>query len=139
MQNGLSLLDRSDLDGLVPWLRESGIGYLAYSPLAAGRLTGGMRPDVGFSENNWRGGAGRFADWREQESDWPFDPGPLSRADWQPSTGCGRWPSGERRRRPAGAGLGARPAGVTATIAGSRDPPPARTPLPAPCRSTTSR
>ena len=122
VQNELSLLDRSDLDGLVPWLRESGIGYLAYSPLAAGRLTGGMRPDVGFSEDDWRSGAGRFADWREQESDWPFDPGPLSEAL-----------AAVDRMRPLAEQQGTTvaqlalgwvlgQAGVTAVIAGSRDP-----------------
>ena len=42
VQNEFSLLEQGDREQLLPWLAERGIGYLAYSPLAAGRLTGAM-------------------------------------------------------------------------------------------------
>ena len=78
--------------------------------------------DVGFGEDDWRSGAGRFADWREQESDWPFDPGPLAEAL-----------AAVDRMRPLAEQQGTTvaqlalgwvlgQAGVTAVIAGSRDP-----------------
>jgi aryl-alcohol dehydrogenase-like predicted oxidoreductase len=79
VQNEFSLLEQADRAELLPWLAEQGIGYLAYSPLAAGRLTGAMRPDHQFGEGDWRGGRGEFADWREEGSEWSFDPGPLAR------------------------------------------------------------
>ncbi|MDX6519587.1 MAG: hypothetical protein QOF08_192 [Gaiellales bacterium] len=80
VQNEFSLLERGDRDGLLPWLTESGIGYLAYSPLAAGRLTGAMTGDVVFGSGDWRGGQGEFASWREQGEEWQFDREPLARA-----------------------------------------------------------
>jgi aryl-alcohol dehydrogenase-like predicted oxidoreductase len=79
VQNEFSLLEQADRAGLLPWLHDQGIGYLAYSPLAAGRLTGAMRPDHRFGEDDWRSGRGRFASWREEGSEWSFDPGPLAR------------------------------------------------------------
>jgi aryl-alcohol dehydrogenase-like predicted oxidoreductase len=122
VQNECSLLERADVDQLLPWLRTAGIGYLAYSPLAAGRLTGNMRPDIVFGEDDWRSGAGRFADWRDDVGDWPFDPGPLAEAL-----------AAVDRMRPLAEGHGVSvaqlalrwvlaQAGVTAVIAGSRDP-----------------
>jgi aryl-alcohol dehydrogenase-like predicted oxidoreductase len=79
VQNEFSLLEQADRAELLPWLAEQGIGYLAYSPLAAGRLTGAMRPDHQFGEGDWRSGRGTYADWREEGSEWSFDPGPLAR------------------------------------------------------------
>jgi aryl-alcohol dehydrogenase-like predicted oxidoreductase len=119
VQNEFSLLARDDRDGLLPWLAEQGIGYLAYSPLAAGRLTGALRPGHSFGEDDWRSGRGEFAGWRG-EGEWGFDPEPLAR-DLQKVD----------RIRPLAERLGASPAtvalrwvleqpGVTAAIAGSR-------------------
>ena len=79
VQNEFSLLEQADRAELLPWLAEQGIGYLAYSPLAAGRLTGAMRPGHRFGEEDWRSGRGRYAGWREEGSEWAFDPEPLAR------------------------------------------------------------
>ncbi|HET6847382.1 MAG TPA: aldo/keto reductase [Gaiellales bacterium] len=79
VQNEFSLLEQADRAELLPWLAEQGIGYLAYSPLAAGRLTGAMRPDHQFSEGDWRSGRGQYADWRDEGAEWSFDPAPLAR------------------------------------------------------------
>lgn len=79
VQNEFSLLHQGDRAELLPWLAEQGIGYLAYSPLAAGRLTGAMRAGHSFGDDDWRSGRGRFADWREDGEEWSFDPEPLAR------------------------------------------------------------
>ncbi len=122
VQNEFSLLEQADRAELLPWLAEQGIGYLAYSPLAAGRLTGAMRPDHRFGEEDWRSGRGRYAEWREDGSEWSFDPEPLAR-----DLGKVEAMRDEAER------LGASVAqvalrwvieqhGVTAAIAGSRNP-----------------
>src|SRR5207248_9560229 len=43
VQNSYSLLDRGDEAGVIPWCREHGIPYQAFSPLAGGWLTGKYR------------------------------------------------------------------------------------------------
>ena len=122
VQNEFSLLYRGDAGELLPWLRDQGIGYLAYSPLAAGRLTGAIRAGHRFGPDDWRSGAGRFADWRTDGEEWPFDPDALERdlevverlrvrADLVGATVAQlalRWAIDQP--------------GVTAVIAGSRDP-----------------
>ena len=45
-----------DREEFLPWLAERGIAYLAYSPMAAGILTGGLRADHVFSNDDWRSG-----------------------------------------------------------------------------------
>jgi aryl-alcohol dehydrogenase-like predicted oxidoreductase len=121
VQNEFSLLVRDDRDGLLPWLADMGIGYLAYSPMAAGRLTGGLPPGHRFGEGDWRSGRGRFAHWREEGEEWPFDDEPLARAL-----------AAVERTRPLAGRLSASVAqvalrwvleqrGVSAVIAGSRD------------------
>ena len=103
-----------------PGWRDSGIGYLAYSPMAAGRLTGALVGHT-FSDGDWRSGSGRFADWREDGEEWPFDAEPLARAL-----------AAVDRARPLAGRLSASVAqvalrwvleqrGVSAVIAGSRD------------------
>ena len=122
VQNEFSLLEQGDRTDLLPWLAEQGIGYLAYSPLAAGRLTGAMQPDHRFGDDDWRSGRGRFADWRDDGSEWSFDPNPLARDLAKVEA-----------MRPEAERIGASVAqlalrwvieqrGVTAAIAGSRDP-----------------
>jgi aryl-alcohol dehydrogenase-like predicted oxidoreductase len=43
VQNSYSLLDRGDEADVIPWCRERGIAYQAFSPLAGGWLTGKYR------------------------------------------------------------------------------------------------
>jgi aryl-alcohol dehydrogenase-like predicted oxidoreductase len=122
VQNEFSLLEQGDRAALLPWLAEQGIGYLAYSPLAAGRLSGAMQPGHRFSEEDWRSGAGRYASWREQGSEWSFDPEPLARDLARVQRMA---PLAERAGATV-ARLALRWAldqpGVTAVIAGSRNP-----------------
>jgi aryl-alcohol dehydrogenase-like predicted oxidoreductase len=54
VQNELSLLCRDDTSELLPWLAGQGIGYLAYSPLASGLLTGRIAADETFADGDWR-------------------------------------------------------------------------------------
>ena len=54
VQNELSLLRLDDTAELLPWLAAEGIGYLAYSPIASGLLTGRYAADATFPENDWR-------------------------------------------------------------------------------------
>jgi aryl-alcohol dehydrogenase-like predicted oxidoreductase len=54
VQNEFSLLRPGDRDTLLPWLRGQGIGYLCYSPLASGLLTGAYGRDATFGDGDWR-------------------------------------------------------------------------------------
>jgi aryl-alcohol dehydrogenase-like predicted oxidoreductase len=54
VQNELSMVVRGDAGAFLPWLATQGIGYLAYSPLAGGLLTGAISADTRFSEDDWR-------------------------------------------------------------------------------------
>ena len=54
VQNELSLLCQDDRDELLPWLAAEEIGYLAFSPIASGLLTGRYAADATFPENDWR-------------------------------------------------------------------------------------
>jgi aryl-alcohol dehydrogenase-like predicted oxidoreductase len=56
VQNEFSLLVQDDRAELLPWLATRGIAYLAYSPMAAGILTGAMRADQEFPDGDWRSG-----------------------------------------------------------------------------------
>ena len=57
LQNELSLVHRPDAEsGLLGWLAERGIGYLAYSPLGAGMLTGAVTAGTVFADHDWRSG-----------------------------------------------------------------------------------
>ena len=123
VQNEFSRLHQGDRDGLLPWLVAQGIGYLAYSPLAAGRLTGALARDHAFTDDDWRSGRGEFASWREEEDgEWPFDPAPMARA----AAVVDRMRPLAERGGATVAQLALRWAleqtGVTAVIAGSRDP-----------------
>jgi aryl-alcohol dehydrogenase-like predicted oxidoreductase len=67
VQNKLSLLHPEDRSDLLPWLQGSGVGYLGYSPLGLGLLTGAITADTTFHTEDFRGG-GRGAppaDFRE--------------------------------------------------------------------------
>jgi aryl-alcohol dehydrogenase-like predicted oxidoreductase len=67
VQNKLSLLHAEDRTDLLPWLQEAGAGYLAYSPLGLGLLTGAITADTTFHAEDFRGGdrGARPADFRE--------------------------------------------------------------------------
>jgi aryl-alcohol dehydrogenase-like predicted oxidoreductase len=57
VQNEFSLLSQDDRTELLPWLNQVGVGYLAYSPLAKGMLTGAIRADTEFDRNDFRSGS----------------------------------------------------------------------------------
>ncbi len=72
VQNELSLARREDrANGLLAWLDEQGIGYLAFGPLGFGSLTGAVGADTVFDPGDWRY-AQRAGDWYEEG---PFSPG----------------------------------------------------------------
>jgi len=54
VQNEFSLLHAGDSEALLPWLDEQGIGYLCYSPLRSGLLTGAHGRDARFGDDDWR-------------------------------------------------------------------------------------
>jgi aryl-alcohol dehydrogenase-like predicted oxidoreductase len=56
VQNEFSLLVQEDRAEFLPWLAERGIAYLAYSPMAAGILTGAVRSGHAFPDDDWRSG-----------------------------------------------------------------------------------
>jgi aryl-alcohol dehydrogenase-like predicted oxidoreductase len=123
VQNEFSRLHRGDRDELLPWLAAQGIGYLAYSPLAAGRLSGALAHDHEFSDEDWRSGRGKYASWRDEEGgEWPFDPEPMARG----AALVDRMRPLAERDGATVAQLALRwaleQAGVTAVIAGSRNP-----------------
>ncbi len=57
VQNRFSLLNQEDRYDLLPSLSEWGVGYLAYSPLGLGILTGAITKDTKFHQQDFRGGA----------------------------------------------------------------------------------
>jgi aryl-alcohol dehydrogenase-like predicted oxidoreductase len=57
VQNQFSLLHQDDREDLLPSLAEWGVGYLAYSPLALGILSGAITKDTQFHPQDFRGGA----------------------------------------------------------------------------------
>jgi aryl-alcohol dehydrogenase-like predicted oxidoreductase len=52
VQNSCSLLDRGDLDDVLPLCADSGVAYLAFSPLAGGWLTGKYRRGETYPEGS---------------------------------------------------------------------------------------
>jgi aryl-alcohol dehydrogenase-like predicted oxidoreductase len=66
VQNRFSLIHHEDRTDLLAWLAERGVGYLAYSPLGLGLLTGAIGPGHRFDEGDVRGGrqGGQPADFR---------------------------------------------------------------------------
>ena len=54
-QVGYNLFDRRVEGAVLPYCREAGIGFMAYGSLAFGLLTGALKPDTVFAENDWRG------------------------------------------------------------------------------------
>lgn len=60
VQSEYSLWSRDVEQALLPTLRELGIGFVPYSPLGRGFLTGGLRPGE-LAENDWRAAMPRFS------------------------------------------------------------------------------
>jgi aryl-alcohol dehydrogenase-like predicted oxidoreductase len=58
VQNQLSLINQDDRGDLLVKLEEAGVGYLAYSPMGLGILTGTMGRDTEFHPRDFRGGPG---------------------------------------------------------------------------------
>jgi aryl-alcohol dehydrogenase-like predicted oxidoreductase len=60
VQSEYSLWTRDPEDEVLPTLRELGIGFVAYSPLGRGFLTGAIRSLDDLPEDDWRRGNPRF-------------------------------------------------------------------------------
>ena len=60
LQSEYSLWTRDPEDGVLPTCRELGIGFVAYSPLGRGFLTGQIRTPNDFAEGDFRGNLPRF-------------------------------------------------------------------------------
>ena len=58
-QIGYNLFDRRR-EGELPFLRERGVGVMAYGPLAHGLLTGTFTPETTFGEQDWRASGKAF-------------------------------------------------------------------------------
>jgi aryl-alcohol dehydrogenase-like predicted oxidoreductase len=56
------LLRRDIEDELLPYAREHDIGVLAYGPLSHGLLTGSLRADTSFADDDWRASSPVFTD-----------------------------------------------------------------------------
>jgi aryl-alcohol dehydrogenase-like predicted oxidoreductase len=54
LQSEYSLWTRDPEDGILPTIRELGIGFVAYSPLGRGFLTGRFRSPADIPEGDWR-------------------------------------------------------------------------------------
>lgn len=115
VQNQLSLINQDDRGGLLKQLADAGIGYLAYSPLGLGILTGAITADAEFHPGDFRGAPGTS---RPRQ----FRPGNIERILAKVD-----------RLRPVAERLGTSVAtlslrwvveqeGLTAAIAGSRNP-----------------
>jgi aryl-alcohol dehydrogenase-like predicted oxidoreductase len=117
VQNEFSLLRREDRRRLLPRLAEAGVGHLAYSPLGLGVLTGAVSADTEFHPQDFRGGGRGRAEVPEQ-----FRPGNLERT-------LARVDALRRIAERVGCSLPClalrwvvEQPGVTAAIAGSRNP-----------------
>jgi aryl-alcohol dehydrogenase-like predicted oxidoreductase len=76
VQNQFSLIHQEDRAELLPWLARQAIGYLAYSPLGFGLLSGALDPDTTFHPGDWRG---RQRAGSNEEGVGPFSPGNFER------------------------------------------------------------
>src|SRR5512136_3090607 len=60
LQSEYSLFTREHEKGPLPACRELGIGFVAYSPLGRGLLTGRFRTPADLAEDDWRHSSSRF-------------------------------------------------------------------------------
>jgi aryl-alcohol dehydrogenase-like predicted oxidoreductase len=58
LQQEFSMVTLSDRD-LIAWCGESGVGVVSYSPLGAGLLTGAIGRDITFDAEDWRASEGQ--------------------------------------------------------------------------------
>jgi aryl-alcohol dehydrogenase-like predicted oxidoreductase len=68
LQSEYSLWTRDPEDEILPLLRELGIGFVAYSPLGRGFLTGGLRSTDHLDDNDFRKTNPRFTDGNLQQN-----------------------------------------------------------------------
>ena len=61
LQSRYSLVFREEERSGLPWVREAGVGFLAYSPLAQGLLSGKVGPERRFPAGDERSGRPEFA------------------------------------------------------------------------------
>jgi aryl-alcohol dehydrogenase-like predicted oxidoreductase len=115
VQNQLSLINQDDRSGLLGQLADAGIGYLAYSPLGLGILTGAITPETEFHPKDFRGakGSSRPRQFRPENIERTLDQverlRPIAdRLGTSVASVALRWVVEQR--------------GVTAAIAGSRNP-----------------
>lgn len=59
-QVGYNMFDRRMEAAVLPYCQGQGIGFMAYGSLAFGLLSGGLRPETEFAENDWRRGGMAF-------------------------------------------------------------------------------
>ena len=60
LQSPLHLFQREIQDEILPYARRLDIGFLAYSPLGSGMLSGALNPSTRFEDGDWRGQATAF-------------------------------------------------------------------------------
>lgn len=118
VQNELSLARLEDrVSGLLAWLQEQEIGYLAFGPLGFGSLTGAVDADTVFDPGDWRH-AQRAGDYYEEG---PFSPGAYE-SNLETVTGLRTISAELDIPVPTLALRWVLDQGVTAAIVGSRDP-----------------
>lgn len=61
LQSELSLWTRGPLDDVLPWCEANGVGFVPYSPLGRGFLTGRIAADQELAEDDFRSRNPRFA------------------------------------------------------------------------------
>jgi aryl-alcohol dehydrogenase-like predicted oxidoreductase len=115
VQNQLSLINRDDTNGFLEKVNGAGVGYLAYSPLGLGILTGAITGDSEFHPRDFRGapGSSRPRQFRPENMERILDQVDrvkkiAERLGTSASTLALRWVIEQR--------------GVTGAIAGSRNP-----------------
>jgi aryl-alcohol dehydrogenase-like predicted oxidoreductase len=67
LQTEYSLFAR-EVEELFPTLEELGIGFVAYSPLARGFLTGAVQPSEGYDASDMRASGGARLPWWQPEN-----------------------------------------------------------------------
>ncbi|WP_035847644.1 aldo/keto reductase [Kitasatospora azatica] len=60
VQSELSLWSQDQLDQVVPWTKENGVGFIAYSPLGRAFLTGAISSSRQLEDDDWRRQNPRF-------------------------------------------------------------------------------
>jgi aryl-alcohol dehydrogenase-like predicted oxidoreductase len=61
LQSPLHLFQREVQDEILPYAHRLGLGFLAYSPLGSGMLSGALNPSTRFADPDWRANASAFS------------------------------------------------------------------------------